>query len=600
MQARSARSVPHRYFQRACFLLALLATSLFLGSCGEPGPKLVVLLVVDTLRADRLGCYGYEEIETPNIDRIAAEGVLYDNAMTTVPVTLPAMSSIFTGTYPPQHGVRDNGSYELSSSWTTLAETLKAHGFSTGAFVSAAVLDPVHNLSQGFDVYDADVSMYYQPYSPLLAPIDDEIQGIERRAEVTVDRALEWLRTQDGNDAFLVVHLFDPHLPRDPPPPFREQYAGREYEAEIAYADQELGRLLESIDELRDLDDALIVFLADHGEGLGEHGETLHGDLLHEATTRVPLIVRGPGLPKGRRVSGVVRTVDVYPTVCAYLALPTPDAIVGSPLLELGLEPVGPPTTSARFRTTAYLETFRPRLTHGWCELRGLRTDRWKLIDGPRYELYDLDADRAELVDLADREPAVRDSLAKLLDRVALLAAHQGASTAGEVEIDDEMAEKLLSLGYVTPRGRRISSETGGERSLKSEKKGYLSATSVAMSPESLAVWLYAPEERGRALGLPHPAERVQAAQDRIVARSFYTSAVGLLEDGNPQEAAARFRIAFEKSPQFTDAYLGFVDAALRAGHREAAVECLKLAQKELASDERIATRLEGLLDGSE
>ncbi|MEZ4647350.1 MAG: sulfatase-like hydrolase/transferase [Candidatus Eisenbacteria bacterium] len=577
--------------------MTLAVMSLFLGACGEPGPKLVLLLVVDTLRADRLGCYGYDEIETPNIDRLAADGVLYENAMTAVPVTLPSMSTIFTGTYPPQHGVRDNGSYELSDSWTTLAEALKARDFATGAFVSAAVLDPVHNLTQGFDVYDADVSMYYRPYSPLLTPIDDEIQGIERRAEVTVDRALAWLRTQDGTDALLVVHLFDPHLPRDPPPPFRDQYAGREYEGEIAYADQEVGRLLAGVEELRDPDDTLVVFLSDHGEGLGEHGETLHGDLLHEATTRVPLIVRGPGLPRGRRVPELVRTVDVFPTVCAYLDLPAPTPTVGSPLAELGLDAIGPSVASPRFRTTAYLETFRPRLTHGWCELRGLRTERWKLIDGPRYELYDLRDDPHEQVDVADAEPAVRDSLAKLLDRVALLAAHQGVSEAGVVEIDDEMAEKLMSLGYVTPRGRRISSESGGERTVRGGQKGFLSAKTQTMSPESLAVWLYPPDQRGRALDLPHPGERVQAAQDRIVARSFYTSALGLLEAGNAQEAAARFRIAFEKSPRFTEAYLGFVDAALLAGQREAAIECLGVAKRELPADEQIAARLAKLLE---
>ena len=558
--------------------------SLLQASCGMPGPKLVLLLVVDTLRADRLGCYGYEEIETPHIDDLARHGVRYEKAVSAVPVTLPSMSTILTGTYPVQHGIRDNGPYRLGDSWNTLGELLRGAGFATGAFVSAAVLDPVHNLTQGFDVYDADVSMPYNAYDPLLASTEDDIQGIERRAQVTVDRALEWLRGHREGDAFLLVHLFDPHLPRDPPPPFRDLYRDRPYEGEIAYTDQEIGRLLDGIGDIWHGGDITTVFVADHGEGLGDHGEWLHGDLLHEATMHVPLIVAGPGLPQDEAVPDLVRTADVLPTICALVGAQIPSAsvgqIVGQILPGLGLEPRSAGDLPPRLSSTAYIETFRPRLTHRWCELRGIRTERWKLIDGPEYELYDLTADPGENSDLAAKQPALRDSLAQLLDRVAFLVAKRGVNRADDFEMTEDQVAKFASLGYITPRRSQIP-ETGGVSGL---------------SADSLAIWLYPPNERGRALDLPHPREHVAAAQDRIIAHSFYKSAVAELEAGNGAEAARRFRMAFEKNPEYADAYLGFVDAAMAEGQKDAALQCLQIAQESLPADDEIAARLAGLL----
>lgn len=569
--ALTGRNRSHRSVLLAAALLGVLA-----GSCMPPGPRLVVLIVVDTLRADRLGCYGCESVETPNIDRLAAEGVLYENALSAVPVTLPSMSTLLTGAYPLQHGVRDNGSFRLPDSWDTLPEQLRRSGFATGAFVSAAVLDPEYNLDQGFDVYDADVSMTYEAFDPLVRSTQSEIQGLERRAEITVDRALAWLEDQRG-DTFLLVHLFDPHLPRDPPPPYDRRYRGRPYDGEVAYVDAEVGRFLDGVDEIWRTDEVLCLFVADHGEGLGDHDEWFHGDLLFEETMRVPLIVRGTGLPEGERIPDLVRTADVAPTLARLLDLDPPTAAVGQTLPGLGMEEwnaTGREIDTPRFRSTAYLETFRPRLTHGWCEMRGLRTDRWKLIAGPEYELYDLASDPGETRNVATDFPAVRDSLARSMDRVALLAARRGAAEAEAHALDPEEAEQLESLGYVTPRRHPLEDATAGA------------------SPESLAVWIYPPHERGTALDLPHPRERLGAAQNRIVARSYYLAAVAELEAGRFEEAAKRFRAAFERSPEFTDAYLGFARAAKQAGQTEAALDCLEIAAAKLPRSGEIAAQL--------
>jgi len=554
-------------FRRAMWASWILVASLTLCalSCSGNRARLILLVIVDTLRADRLACYGYEKVETPHIDALAEAGVVYDAAITAVPITLPSITTILTGAYPTQHGVRGNGPYQLSEEWTTLAEGMQAAGYKTAAFVSAAVLEKAHNLTQGFDSYDDDVSAPYVPYETEMVPLADRFQNIERRAELTVDRALQWVGAQPSEDTFLMVHLFDPHVPRDPPPPFNEAYAGRPYDGEVAYVDQQIGRLLAGVRAHWRPSEITTLFVADHGEGLGTHEEILHGELLYEETIRVPLIVHGKGVPSPARIDEAVRTVDVLPTLLALAgAHPVPWS-VGSALPGLSY-PTPPPT--APFVQFAYSETFAPRLSKQWCELRSLRTTRWKLVDGPSYELYDMQWDRKESADVAAKYPAVCDSLSQLLDDIAFWSVKRGHHFGKSLKLSQTQIDKLESLGYLT------------------------SKTAPSVSSDSLAVWYFPPAERGKNLGLPHPRERVVDSFRRVVSKSHFEVAQNALTEGNYEEAARNFMMAIQQRPDYIEAYVGIAEAARLAGSPQAAVRHLQAARRHLPPDPMLAGML--------
>jgi arylsulfatase A-like enzyme len=547
----------------------LLIFATWFVSCSKSGPRLILLVIVDTMRADRLGCYGYESIDTKHMDRLAEKGTLYENAITAVPVTLPSITSILTGGYPVQHGIRDNGPYQLGDQWVTLAESMQQAGYVTGAFVSAAVLSHEHNLNQGFGVYDDDVSAPYEPYHPWMQSMRHVFQGIERRAGFTVDRALEWLGNQQDANVFMTVHLFDPHLPYDPPPPFRNTYDGRFYEGEIAYVDHELGRFLQGVRNMWRGSDIVTILVADHGEGLGDHDEYLHGDLLFEETVRVPLIVQGSGIPSGLRVKELVRTVDITPTICALAGIAPPDWAIGSPLpgIEFDDGPVSPRQRNP-YSQVAYMETFRPRLSRNWCELRGLRTGRWKLVEGPADELYDLEADPKETVNVAAKYEAVVDSLVPLMNEVALWSVRRGSHFAASLELSEEQRRKLRSLGYVTPEKARPA------------------------TTDSLAVWYFPPEERGRALGLPDPRTKVAASFRRNVAKSYYATAKAALDQGKLEDAEWGFKMAIQYKTNYADAYLGMAEVSRRAGRPQEALQHLRQARSIMPKDPAFAGEL--------
>jgi arylsulfatase A-like enzyme len=562
--------------------LALVALVFLIATAARQHPGLVVLLVVDTLRADHLGCYGYPAIETPNIDRLAREGILYENAITTAPLTLPAVTSIVTGAYPAQHGLRDNGAYHLEERWTTLAERFRDAGYATAAFVSSDVLSADHHLSQGFSVYDADFSAPHESYDPLMKMLDDQPAGVERRADATVDRALAWAAEHRGEDAFVMVHLFDPHLPRDPPPAFRKAYGERTYDGEIAFTDQQIGRLLKGLAKGRHAESVLTILVADHGEGLQDHGEELHGFLLFDEIMRVPLILHGSGLPKGRRVSEEVRTIDLAPTLCALARMTPPPECTGLPLPgieypQAGGGRDGDPWNAGRAGgdrqpRVAYLETFRPRLSYGWCELRGLRTERWKLISGPECELYDLSADPREQVDLRLSHPEVCDSLARLMDDVALASVARGTYSASVASMTPEQVERLESLGYLAASGSRVNGADVRDGSAGSEPGG------GATAADSLAVWQFPPEQRGANLGLPHPGSQLATYNRRVVARSYCQVGLAALRSRDLARAQEFYGRAIEADPEYADAHLGLAQAHDLAGDSDEARAVLRRA----------------------
>jgi choline-sulfatase len=390
----------------------------------------VLLVTIDTLRADRVGAYGGNTRLTPRLDGLAREGIVFEEAVASVPLTLPSHATILSGLEPPHHGVRDNGTYVFPQTRETLATRLQAAGYATGAFVAAYVLDRRFGLARGFARYDDAIERRQEGASVLES---------ERRGETVVAAAEEWLGAQ-GGPFFAWVHLYDPHAPYDPPPPFREGHAGALYDGEVAYADACVGRLLEAA-RRRAGASLVVVVLADHGESLGEHGERTHGFFVYQSTLRIPLIVAGPGVPAGRRAPGPARTADVAPTILRLLGMDPPPRIDGSDLLAPGRP------------RESYAETYYPR-SLGWSPLHSYRVGPLKLIDAPRPELYDLSADPGERRDRASSDPA---QVARL--REALARARQGETSGERSASDPEVAERLRALGYVTTGPAPASTE---------------------------------------------------------------------------------------------------------------------------------------------
>ena len=406
-------------------------------------PLNLVVVTIDTLRPDHLRCYGYGKIETPSIDSIAKSGVLFENAVTQTPLTPPSHASIFTGLYPTRHHVRDTGGFILQPSSRTLATILQQHGWDTAAFVSSAVLKKLFGFNQGFAIYDDQM--------PKPGNSRDFLPDPERSAAATVDRALGWLEAQSGKPYFLWVHVYDPHMPYQPPSPYKEKYKDRPYDGEIAYADHELGRLFDAVHKKSPADKTLIAVLSDHGESLGEHGEYSHGVFLYDATLRIAFILSGPGVPAGMRVQPQARTIDFLPTVLELLGGKAPAEVQGTSLAPFF---VGREALTA----VSYAETLYPKINMGWAELRGVRTNHWKYIRAPKPELYDLSLDPAETTNLIQGHAnEVQKFEAQLKEAVG----GDGSEKVETTMVDQRTLDQLKSLGYLSGFAARSYDLTG-------------------------------------------------------------------------------------------------------------------------------------------
>lgn len=370
--------------------IVLLLLSILIPSCGResPRPPDILLVTLDTTRADRLGCYGYAAARTPVLDRLASDGVRVERALTVQPMTLPSHASILTGTLPPVHGIRDNGHRPLPQSAVTLAESLRDGGYQSAAFVAAIVLASEFGLDQGFDHYQ------------------DEFEAragaahmAERRAGEVNDQVIRWVDQHADPDRplFLWVHYYDPHAPYQAPEAFRSG-EGDGYDDEVAYVDAELGRLLASLDQQRG-DERYTLVTADHGEALADHKEASHGFFIYDSTMRVPWIMSGPELAAGRVVDGVWQVTDVAPTLLDLAGVAAPSGIQGQSLKEHCL--AGATPAAAEAGRPIWTETYNAHFRYGWSWALGYEKEGWKLIDLPRPELYHVSEDPAELQDLA-------------------------------------------------------------------------------------------------------------------------------------------------------------------------------------------------------
>jgi arylsulfatase A-like enzyme/Flp pilus assembly protein TadD len=415
-------------YRRLTFVLLLAPALLLATACrrGEVFPEAPVILIsIDTLRSDHLPAYGYSEVETPSIDALRADGVLFTHAYSHYPLTLPSHTSILTGLLPPDHGVRDNSGYTLDlEKHPFLPRELKKLGYATGGVVSAFVLRGPTGLGPGFDYYEDGIE------TKKGAPLG----GQQRPGAESLRLAGDWLRSVAGGKLFLFLHLYEPHTPYTPPEPFATRYRGRPYDGEIAAADALVGRLVAQLRELDLYDDALIVLLSDHGEALGEHGEEEHGIFLYRETLQVPLLLKLPGgRLAGETVTTPAQLVDVLPTVLSMVGATVPEGVAGKPLLALRED------TSPR---PIYAETFFARLHLGWSELTSIVQGDRHYIEAPTPELYDLAADPGETRDILASERRAFATLRRELGRFA-------KPLAAPEEIDPETAQKLAALGYL-------------------------------------------------------------------------------------------------------------------------------------------------------
>ncbi|HXV62534.1 MAG TPA: sulfatase-like hydrolase/transferase, partial [Vicinamibacteria bacterium] len=501
----------------------------------------VIIVTADTLRADKLGAYGNTAVETPHIDRIGSEGIVFEQAVTAAPVTLPSHASIFTGTYPPAHGVRDNGGAALSSDRTTLAEVLRSEGYATGAFIGAFVLSSRWGLDQGFDQYDDDIDT---AGSHNLGGSD-----AQRRGDTVLADAFRWMDSVKERAFFSWIHLFDPHMPYDAPDPFRSRYENP-YDGEVAYVDSLVGELLEWVDTNELGESTLIAFVGDHGESLGEHGELTHGFFVYDATMRVPLVVRTPYRAlQSRRVSSLVRTIDLMPTVLDLVGLETPQGVQGQSLVELALG--RPPSDTPH----AYGESLFPS-HYGWSPLRSLRDEEFLFVDAPRPELYDLRADPTQQTNLGSaRADAVQSYREKLRNLESEMGGFDTTSSTSAT-LDPETASRLTALGYVG---------AGSFRSVDS---------SSASDPKD-KIDLF---NRIRGAATAADAGRLDDAitfldsvleEDPGVVEARNMLAGYLARRGDLRAAETAYREALSRGPDYAPAILGLASVQLEMGRRQ-------------------------------
>jgi len=411
---------------------ALLLLGLASGCSGPAAPERVVIVTFDTTRADSFGCYGSPKGLTPNVDRFAEEAVVFENPVSAVPTTLPSHSTMFTGLYPHDHGVRYNIVFRLGEEADTLAESMRDAGYATAAFPASFILAKRFGLDQGFETYQ-------EPPRPKKGQADSE--SVMRSASDGVDLVLDWLAEREGEKSFAWLHFYDPHAPYTPPFPYSSQYRDRPYDGEMAYTDAQFGRLLDALRNDPTWERTLLIVAGDHGEGMHDHRERQHSYLVYQSTQHVPLIVRAPGGAAGR-VAEPVHLADITPTVLELAGLDAP-----GPMRGVSLAPAL--AGDSLPRRDLYFESVAGALNYGWEELLGVRNGRFKLIDSSDPELFDVETDPGELTNLASLEP---ERLQELRNALAQLEEPLGSTAAVEAQdpvMDPETEAFLASLGYV-------------------------------------------------------------------------------------------------------------------------------------------------------
>ncbi len=512
----------------------------------------VLFITLDTTRADRLGCYGYTKAETSAIDSVANEGVLFEQAYTPAPLTLPSHASLFTGLYPPEHGVITNGRARYAAANETLADLLLESGYQTAAFVASFVLDSRFGLDRGFNVYDDDIRDTSH---------HDDLLHRERNGSAVVNSALVWLERRPPGPFLCWVHLYDPHAPYQMhADQFEDRFEGRPYDAEIAYVDRQIGRLLKFLKDSGQDENTIVVIVGDHGEGLGDHIEENHGYTLYNSTQHVPLIIKDPRQKlAGHRHTPAVSLVDVFPTVCEILGQRTPEGISGRSLSATlqgqSIEPV-----------LCYSATDDPFLQEGWCPQRSLVSDHWKYIRTTRPELYDLETDPGETRNLAEtNEPKLQE----MEEVLATMERGMTLQSSQNVQLSEQERRTLQSLGYL-----------GGANSDATAAPG----TDVELTDVKDVI--QADVEARRAFEMLHTGkieEAIASLQATVASSAKHAASRVFLGEaleirGDVPAAILSYQQALEIKPDHLDALVRLGSAKGATGDLQGAIECFDKA----------------------
>jgi arylsulfatase A-like enzyme/Flp pilus assembly protein TadD len=545
-------------FCRLIVIVTTLSASYAVAQTAAKPTLNVVLITIDTLRADHLGCYGYKQIKTPNIDGLAADGARFDRAFAVVPVTLPSHTSILTGTYPMFSGMHDFSGNKLSPQQPTLASVLKQAGYQTGAVIGAAVLDSRFGLNQGFD-------FYYDHFD--FSRLDEaNLDEMERPGNIVADTALDWLAKNSQRKFFLWMHLYDPHFPYRPPEPYSHEYAAQPYDGEIAFADEQVGRLIRFLKEKGIYQNTVIVLCGDHGESLGEHGEKTHGFFIYNATMHVPLIIRLPENAATHVLTQPVSLVDLMPTVLGAVGVETPPQVQGRNLLPQ-LRPsqsVNSNNDHAKGERVLYGETFLPRIHFDWSELRGSENAKYHFIDAPRPELYDLTNDPDELHNLFNEKKAVSGEMrAKLVDMIREYSA--GKELAEKTGLDPALMERLKALGYAGFSGG--SDPTISSRDLPDPKDRIVTYELISDA--------IADSQHGRFQESIDKLKHVVQTEPNSVP-ALYLQGLDYYRMNRFEESVNELQKTVQLSPDYALAFFNLGMAQARAGQMDAAIATLQ------------------------
>jgi len=501
----------------------------------------VILITMDTLRADHVGCYGAQQVQTPVLDSLCREGVVFERAFSQVPLTWPSHAAILTGTYPFQNGVQDFTGQPLAPQFRTVTQAFKQHGYATGAVVSAFVLSRSWGLARGFDFYDdAFEAETFQK---------KDVGLVDRKAADSVSHAIGWMQKTPRRPFFLWLHLYDPHSPYDPPEPYRTQYRDHPYDGEIAYADHELGRLFTWLKEHQLYDRSLIVFLSDHGESLGDHGENEHGFFIYNSTIHIPLIVKLPAGSniKPGRVNTPVETVAVAPTLLSVAGM--------KDVIEKQFQAGVLFKTDVSRADAAYSETFYPFSSFGWNPLHSLETSRFQYIEAPEPELYDVIADPDEKNNLAGQQAA---TVAVLKDKLQQRL-KDNPFTRGDAQaagLNPDTIARLRALGYVAYRAP--VSEEMIKAGLPDPKSKLWEFQSILKAGDAFHAHDFATGKR--------LLQAVQEKDPQIYIVPFMLGE-GALRERDWEQAITSFRNSLELNPHFDQAMSGLSHALLMAGN---------------------------------
>jgi len=523
----------------------------------------IILITLDTTRADHLPAYGYPDVKTPYLDSLANRGILFELCSTSSPLTLPSHCSMMTGLYPTYHGVRVNGNTALSGEHLTLAELLAQQGYKCGAFIGAFVLDGRWGLKQGFHHYDDQFDL--KKYKQL------DLALVQRPGNEVVDAALSWLEEQNENPFFAWIHLYDPHTPYEPPEPYFSEYnTGRFglYDGEIAFTDEQVGRCVSWMEENGLEKNTIIVIMGDHGEGLGSHGELAHGYYIYDYAIQVPFLIVTPFEKfQNIRIPSQVRTIDIYPTLLEMVGIGVPEENQGESLLDMIFHP------NKNKNHYAYSESLSPNIHYGWSPLYSLRNSQYKYIDAPRAELYNLSKDPEELNNVKDKFPKIAQKFKESLDKVIEQTSSQ-APKPEAANLDQETLQRLAALGYIGAPVFKKSSKSKAEFLADPKDKLHI-YESIQQAGQLISHEKY---DQGAKI-----LESVLQEQP-LIPQAMLLLATSYIELDRKEEAKAQFDRMLKDDPESIQALIGMANLLLGEGKKE---DVIALCQQTLSIDDR-------------